>query len=63
MNLSLLPSQSFSRLGPLYFVRQPLKEKENLEFKPAVLCLRIDFISHPINLSINLSLFDVGFFV
>ena len=26
---------------------QPVKEKENSEFKPAVLCLKIDFVLHP----------------
>ena len=35
------------RLGPLALVRQPIQEKENSEFKPTLLRLKIDLVSHP----------------
>ena len=35
-----------SELGSLALVRQPVLEKENSEFKPALLCLKNDLVSH-----------------
>ena len=32
----------------LALVWQPIKEKENSEFRPAVLPLKIDHVSHPV---------------
>ena len=34
-------------MGSLSLVRQPIKEKENSEFKTGVLCLKIDPVKHP----------------
>ena len=33
-----------NRLSPLALVKQPVEEKENSEFKPAVLRLKIDLV-------------------
>ena len=35
--------------GNLALLRQPVLEKENSEFKPALLCSKIDLVSHPIH--------------
>ena len=35
------------RLGSSDLVRQLVKEKENFEFIPAKLCLKIDLVSYP----------------
>ena len=32
--------------GSLALLRQPVQEKENSEFKPVKLCLKIDLVSH-----------------
>ena len=34
-------------MGSLVLVRQPFYEKEGSEFKPALLCLKIDLMLHP----------------
>ena len=46
MNPSTM-SKYLGSLGSLAFSRQPNKEKGNSEFKPALLCLEIDIVSHP----------------
>ena len=33
--------------GPLALVRQPIEKKENPEYKPVILRLKIDLVSHP----------------
>ena len=35
------------RLNFLALLRQPVKEKENSDFKPVVFHLKIDLVSHP----------------
>ena len=35
------------RFGILAIVGQPIKEKENSEFKPVLFYLKIDLVSHP----------------
>ena len=35
-------------MGSIALVQQPIKEKNNPEFKPAVLRLKIDLESHPV---------------
>ena len=48
MNLSvpLAIGKSQRRLSSLGLVIEPVKEKENSEFKPAILHLKIDLMSH-----------------
>ena len=38
---------SYSRLVPLALEWQPVKEKENSEFKPAILGWKNDLVPHP----------------
>ena len=45
--VSLAMRKSYDRLGSLVTVRQPAEEKENSEFKPAVLHLKIGHVLHP----------------
>ena len=40
-------SKLLGKLGSLALVRQPIEEKKTSEFKPAVLHLKIDLVSHP----------------
>ena len=53
MTLSVLSQQPLVKrraylvLKPL--VRQPVEEKENSDFKPAVLCFKVDFVSIPVH--------------
>ena len=46
-NLTQSYTTMYSRLGSLALARQPVYEKENFEFKPALLHLKIDFVPHP----------------
>ena len=51
INPSLLPAaidKYQDRLNCLDFIRQPVTKKETSVFKPAVLCLKIDLVSHPV---------------
>ena len=50
INQSVLSSalgKYLGRLISLTLVRQPVSEKENSEFETALLCFKIDFVSHP----------------
>ena len=38
---------SWDKLNSLDLIRQPILEKENCEFKPAVFRLKIGLVSHP----------------
>ena len=46
MNPIILPP-AMDRLGSSALVRQLVYEKENSEFKPIKLCLKIDLVSYP----------------
>ena len=39
--------KKLGRQNSLTLVRQPVQEKENYKFKPALLCLKIDLMLHP----------------
>ena len=50
MNRIILPpamGKYFGKLGSLVLARQPVYEKENSEFKPVKLRLKIDLVTHP----------------
>ena len=39
--------KQLGKLGSLTLLGQPVKEKENSEFKLVVFCLKTDLVSHP----------------
>ena len=47
INLLSVMGKLLGRLGSLDLVRQPVKEKENSEFRPVKLRLKIDLVLYP----------------
>ena len=57
------PIISPSSYGSSVLVRQLVKEKENSEFKPVKLCLKIDLVSYPAQAEGLVNMIKQGFFV
>ena len=45
--LTLAMGKWQGRLGSFALIKQLVEEEKTSEFKPAILCLKIDLVSHP----------------